>query len=181
MLASVTGEEPRRVYEPRDVAARLGMSVAGLRRLAHAYERVHGELPRDERGRVWPEEAIEAIEDARNVVRSGRAVSVEAALRGAISPEVSEVLATPARRGEGDLAALVDELRALRESIDGMSERLAAVERENRELRAALPTPAPVTVTEDLEPAVPESSPEPVQQGPKPGLFGRVQSWLRGW
>lgn len=190
MLAGVTGSEPRRVFEPRDVAARLGMSVAGLRRLAHAYERVHGELPRDERGRLWPEEAVEELERARNVVRSGRSVSVEAALQGAILPEGSEGQATPTRPGAGDLVALaelLEELRGLREAVEQQNEllreqgeRLAAIERENRELRAALPTPAE-PVTEDRESEEQESSPEPVAQGPKPGLFGRVRAWVRGW
>ncbi len=183
MLAGMTSEKPRRVYEPKDVAARLGMSVAGLRRLAHQYERVHGELPANERGRLWPEEAVEALEMARDAVRTGRAVSVESALRAAASPDGMDAPSTPVRPSQGDMVALTEllvELRALRESVDGMSKRLANLEDENRALRAALPT-STEPVVEDRESEEPESSPEPVAQSPKPGIFGRVRVWLREW
>ncbi|HVF02791.1 MAG TPA: hypothetical protein VNA27_15815 [Rubrobacteraceae bacterium] len=76
------GQEQRRVYPPSEVQARLEVSASGLRRLAGIYERTVGSLPRDERGRVWPEDAVEALEDARAMVRESRAVSIEAALRG---------------------------------------------------------------------------------------------------
>ncbi len=132
----MTGEEPmRQVYEPKDVAARLRMSVAGLRRLEHQYERVHGELPTNERGRLWPEEAVEAMEEARAIVRSGRAVSVEAALRGAISPEGVEVPPVPPRPAAGDLAALAEEVRALRGAVEEQNRLLReVVEEQNRRL-----------------------------------------------
>jgi hypothetical protein len=71
----------QRVYAPGEVAAQLGISGPGLRRLALIYERVYGELPRDPKlGRVWPQEAAERLERARGDVQAGRAVSVEAAL-----------------------------------------------------------------------------------------------------
>ncbi len=182
--------EPRRVYSPADVGERLGVSQQRLRQLAAAFERVRGDLPRDDRGRVWPEAAVEELERARALVRDGRATGVEAALRGEVAPDGSEVPPVPARPGAGDMAALADlvaELRGLREAVEEQNrilrdqgERLEALERENRELRAALPTPAE-TVTEDRESEEPKSSPEPVAQSPKPGVFGRVRVWLRGW
>src|ERR687895_2836395 len=76
------------VYGPADVAARLGVSPAGLRRLAVVYERVYGELARDPRyGRVWPQEAVERLERARNTVHTGQAVSVESALNALASSD----------------------------------------------------------------------------------------------
>jgi hypothetical protein len=50
------------IYAPRDVAARLRISGQRVRQLAAVYEQVYGNLPRDERGRVWPEEAVERLD-----------------------------------------------------------------------------------------------------------------------
>ena len=69
------------MHPPADVARRLGISGAGLRRLAQGYERVFRPLPRDPKhGRLWPEDAIRYMEAARAMVGAGKAVSVEAAL-----------------------------------------------------------------------------------------------------
>ncbi len=69
--------DARRVYAPGDVAERLGASGQRIRQLAAVYERVHGELPRDQRGRVWPEEAVDRLHRAHAAVVEGRAPSVE--------------------------------------------------------------------------------------------------------
>ena len=75
-------DQDRTVYEPKDAAEQLGLSPAGLRRLAGIYERVYDDLPRDaRRGRLWPQEAIYRLDRARTLVHEGRAPSVEAALR----------------------------------------------------------------------------------------------------
>jgi hypothetical protein len=145
----VDGErEPRRVYSPGDVANRMGISGQRLRQLARSYEHVHGELPRDERGRVWPEEAVEDLERARELVRTGRAGGIEQALRDELTPEGEE--ARPATRNPpvGDIAAVAGELRAMREAIEeqnrimeAMASRLEDLERENRRLREIVETP----------------------------------------
>lgn len=182
--------EPRRIYTPGDVAERLGVSDQRLRQLAVVFERVHGELPRHQRARVWTEESIEELERAREAVQDGRAPGVEAALRGEITPARIDGPETPARPGAGDIAALaelVEEMRGLREAVEEQNrllrdqgERLEALESENRELRAVLPAPAE-PVTEDWESGEHESIPEPAAQGPKPGLYDRVRVWVRGW
>lgn len=101
VCSAIVGEksEPRRVYGPGDVAERLGVSGQRLRQLAAVFERVRGDLPRDDRGRVWPEPAVEELERARALVRDGRATGVEAALRGDIAPDGGEVPNAPARSG----------------------------------------------------------------------------------
>jgi hypothetical protein len=144
------GAEPRRVYPPAEVQGRLGVSASGLRRLAGIYERAVGPLSRDERGRVWPAEAIGALEAARAAVREQRAVSIEAALRARDVPH--DVAAGPgeggvsARTAEGShadvgpAAAILEELRALRELVEEQSRRIGELEdavRTGRELPAA--------------------------------------------
>ncbi len=165
-----------RIYSPAVVAKRLGISAAGLRRLAAGYERVHGELPRDERGRLWPEEAVVRLEEARIAVREGRATSVEAALRGAfVEPPPGQALTQEHDPQE----ALLRELRAIREAIETQSQRIAALEEENRALRNRLEAPEPVPEEEPLTPTdegedVTEDVPEPLA-GPRPWwrrLFG---------
>lgn len=182
--------EPRRVYTPGDVAERMGISGQRLRQLARSYERVHGDLPRDERGRVWPEEDIEELERARELVRYGRAGGIEQALRGDLMPEGSGDRPATREPGADDIAAvahLAGELGALREAVEeqnrimlSMVERLEALERENRELRAALPAPAE-PVMEDRESKETEPVPEPERGARELGLFGRVRAWIRGW
>jgi hypothetical protein len=137
----------RIIYGPKDAAARLGIGVTGLRRRAVTYERVRGALPRDERGRVWPEDSVGELEEARVAVREGRATSVEAALRGA----ASDTRFTPARAGEEAAESkepypqdpVIEELRALRAAVEEQNRRVGELVEENRQLRAALPPPDP--------------------------------------
>lgn len=192
-MLGIMGEDrqPENVYTPGDVARRLGISAQALRRLAAGYERVMGELPRDERGRLWPAPAVVRLEAARNTVRAGRYASVEQALSAGEGSEGVEAPPVPARPGAGDMAALTElvaELRGLRESVDGMSERLEALERENRELRAALPAPAapdPVTEGGTNVPVPPEPDESPTatretREVSPPGLLERAARWWRG-
>lgn len=184
-------QEPRRIYSPGDVAERLGISSQRLRQLAAVFERVHGDLPRDERGaRVWPEEGVEALELARELVQEGRAVGLEAALRGEPAP-VGAPDKTPATKpAAGDVAALaelVEELRTLREAVEEQNrllrdqgERLEALERENRELRTALPA-GPIGDASSQEAELgPEPVPEASEDRPEPGPWRRVREWWRG-
>ena len=183
--------EPRRVYSPADVGERLGVSQQRLRQLAAAYERVRGDLPRDDRrARVWPEESVEELERARGAVQEGRATGVEAALRGEILADGVEVPKTPARAGAGDIAALaelVEELRGLREAVEAQNrllreqgERLEAIELENRELReaAAVPEVGEKSVEEVPVEEVGEvpDPPQPVPTGSTPTGTAPVQT-----
>lgn len=132
------GGPQRRVYPPAEVQARLEVSASGLRRLAGIYERTMGPLPRDERGRVWPEEAVEELEHARALVHEQRAVSIEAALRGQEGPEsVTGDASWPGPypdpgavlQGRQDVgAAILEELRALRMLVEEQNHRIAELE-----------------------------------------------------
>jgi hypothetical protein len=129
-------EQPSEVYLPEDVAKRLRISSAGLRRLAVIYERVYGELPRGpNRGRLWTGDAIERLESARLAVQQGQAVSVEAALAGlraGAEPIEAQPMATttslPPITSSQPLEALVEELLALREAVEEQNQRLRALE-----------------------------------------------------
>ncbi len=133
------------VYHSRAVQERLAVSPSGLRRLAAIYERAVRPLPRDERGRVWPEEAVETLQAAREAVREQRAVSIEAALKGQEVEGVSEPLPDAPRPPGANLdvvgAAILEELRALRQLLEVQNERLTALEEENRALRLRLEAP----------------------------------------
>src|SRR5215216_4404861 len=143
-MLTVVGENYRQdqtSYSPRDVAARMRVSGQRLRQLAAVYERVYGNLPRDERGRVWPEEAVERLDVAHKAVVAGRARSVEQALRAPESAAAgAKVMDGPGAYGRLDtnILSLLEELRHLRAAIEGMSHRLASLERGNHELREAV-------------------------------------------
>lgn len=187
-------EEARRVYAPGDVAKRLGVGGQRLRQLAVIYERVRGDLPRDRRGRVWPEEAVEDLERAHAAVAGGRAGSVEQALRAPGSAtegaEGARQDATPEVRsqdlGEG-MAALLAELKRVREAVEEMTLRMENLERENRELREAVTGPD-ARGLEEAKPSGSPGTPEDVEAEPnKPehtptttgGLEGHRKPWWR--
>jgi hypothetical protein len=149
----------QKVFGAGDVAKQLDISLPSLRRLAVVYERVYGELPRDDRGRLWPEEAVARLQAARAAAGEGRAASVEAALRAGDGGGVVVVdRRYPAPSKAADVRAdalekLLEELRVLRGAVEGMSRRLATMEIENRKLREA------VSVSRELEaPSEPRES-----------------------
>jgi hypothetical protein len=151
----------QKVFGAGDVAKQLDISLPSLRRLAVVYERVYGELPRDDRGRLWPEEAVARLQAARAAVRTGRAASTEAALRAGDDGEVVVVdrrYPAPSKAADDRadaLEKLLEELRLLRGAVEGMSRRLATMEIENRNLREA------VSFNRELEaPAEPRESAE---------------------
>jgi hypothetical protein len=183
--------DPRRVYPPSEVQSRLEVSASGLRRLAGIYERTVGPLPRDERGRVWPEDAVDALEVARSLVRDGRAVSIDAALRGQSVEGEAEPHSVPARPSTDEInpgAAILAELRALREAQEENNRRMARLE-EALGIGAELNAPATVAGLEAPEDgtdtvtgpeggtatvAVPGTPPESTDAG----LWRRVASWF---
>ena len=176
------GEMPSvgRVYPSREVQERLGVSPSGLRRLAAIYERVVGPLPRDERGQVWPEAALETLQAAREAVQKQRAVSIEAALRGQeIEGVADRPLPTPPRPSETNVdvgAAILEELRALRRLVEEQNARLSTIEEENRELRLRLEAPKAAAEAEEIAITEEEVDEEPPEAEWRP--WRRVRAWF---
>ena len=178
------GNRPEQtLYETSAAAKELGLARKSLNRLAPAYERVHGKLPRGPRHvRLWTPEAIARIRSARLAVEEGHAVNIEAALRGFEPRSTSEHQGfgaqssrVPARSSEGTpearppsrlLEALVGELHALREAVEDQNKLLRAQSHRLQRLEVAAPlrhiTPADPSEKEAvLDPSEkPESSAE---------------------
>ncbi|MDP9477613.1 MAG: hypothetical protein M3R38_18335 [Actinomycetota bacterium] len=185
---------PRRVYPPHEVRLRLEVSASGLRRLAGIYERSMGPLPRDERGRVWPEEVVEVLEQARAAVREQRAVSIEAALRGQETPQggveaTAGPPATSSQEAPTDVgAAILEELRGLRRLVEEQNRRIGELEASVRGTSRELtwhpedpqdPTPdAPGVATGGAEASGEGQGPPEPPTGSE-GSQGRPRSWWR--
>lgn len=99
---------------PGALAARLSVADRTVRRMAEAYEAVHGQLPRDRRGhRLFPVEAADRLEVAARALRSAPGASMVEVLTaqrdGLPMPRHADV-PPPA----DTLAPLLAEIRALR-------------------------------------------------------------------
>lgn len=128
--------DPEEIYAPRDVAERLDLSGAALRRIAVVYEDLYGPLRRDPPGkhgkRVWTGEAVERLEHARTLVHTGRAGSIEDALRAGDGGEYDSDYPVHRKPARADIAAIVDELRAMRLALKEYNALLAAIERQDQ-------------------------------------------------
>ncbi len=128
-------------FEPGDAAQRLDVSASGLRRLATAFEEVHGDLPRKvgTKARLYPEAALEQIAQARALVDAGRyRGNVEAlnALKRGLEPDAPTELTASADQATPQAFALfAQEQHDMREDIRAMRRELA-------ELRALPPAAA---------------------------------------
>ena len=140
-------EDAKILYPPAQAAEALGVRPSTLRRWAKVYERVAGPLPRDERGgRLWPQEALAFMAEAKRRADAER-ISIEQAAARLAEEGVPERLDLPDRS---------DPAEQLLQALRGLDERLAAVEAELRALReenAALrrQLEAPEDLEEDLE------------------------------
>jgi hypothetical protein len=176
------GHEQRRVYPPHEVQSRLAVSAYDLRRLAGIYERTMGPLPRDERGRVWPEDAVEALEDARALVRESRAVSIEAALRGQevrVEAEPYPATQRPSRENIDSGTAILEELRGLREAVSEQNRLLAEQGERLKRLEAGTQAELiPVTSDTSITPAAARDPGQDTLQKPEDAQNGN-QGWLR--
>jgi AcrR family transcriptional regulator len=125
---------------PSQVAERLGISTAMLRRHVASYEAVFGALPTSKRdGRLYHGAVVERLGAALAGYHSGRAPSVEEALRRLAAGEETPSEALEAARAPDTMTLLVEELRRLREATEiqndllrTQSERIAALEAESR-------------------------------------------------
>jgi hypothetical protein len=174
------GNRPEQsLYDTSTIAKELGLTRHALNRLALAYERVHGALPRGQRhARLWAPEAIERIRSARLAVEEGRAVNIEAALRGLEPHSTSEQQnfgvqssQVPERSSEGTpearppsrlLEVLVSELHALREAVEDQNSLLRDQAHRLRRLEATVPLRpvAPADLSEEEDILEPSQEPE---------------------
>jgi len=127
---------------PAEVAARLNLGAAMLRRYASALETVQGHpLPRGAKGeRLFSGEHVAALERSRLMVRDNPGVSVEAAMGVVLGHREVPAGLTVQAPAYGDPAPLLEALRT-------MSGEMAALRNEVERLRAeverrdALPAP----------------------------------------
>ena len=115
---------------PRDVAQRLSISGAGLRRLSDIYERHYGVLERDESGsRQWSELAVTRLEQARTLYKEGKAGSIEAAF-ALIERAGLKVQNHEPERATTPLAALAETLADIQAKLGTLVEGYAEMQRE---------------------------------------------------
>lgn len=158
---TVVQAQPDTLERPSQVAERLGISTAMLRRHVAAYEKVFGDIYKDKRdGRLYTQEVSQRLEAAMTLYRAQRVPSVEEGLRRIAQGDESAVATLEAAHAEDPMSLLLDELRRLRIATERQNEllaqqgtRLDQLEVENRALREALP-PAPPERPD--EPEVPE-------------------------
>lgn len=117
-----------------EVAKRLGITPAGLRRLADIYGEVYGPLQRDSHynnRRLWTLEAVERLEAARALVQADRARSIKAALlllQNGSRPS-QEALAVPSKEASKDplLLELLEHVQRLEVRLEDMQKQLQAL------------------------------------------------------
>jgi DNA-binding transcriptional MerR regulator len=148
------------LYAPGQVARRLGVSTAMLRRYADALEAVTGhELVREKKARVFTERQVEQLAEARDIC-AATSVSVEEALRRVLG--LAEV---PAEAGAA--LATVATAQALQAWLEG------AAEREGRYLATITQLQETIARLEGKVDAL--SNALPVVSQPQPGEVATVQ------
>lgn len=162
---------------PAQVAERLNLSPAALRRLAVAYEAVHGSLPRPpgSPSRLWPLAAVEAVEVARVMVAEAQAQNIGQALAALAQGDRPTAPALPSPDiDEADLDQLRDVLAALVAEVGDLRADRAAQARELAELRALIA--AEGRLTRDAVRAA-LTAPSAAQPAPR-GLWARLRAWI---
>lgn len=114
-----------------EIAARLGVTTAGLRRLADIYDTVHTPIRRDakhNKRRVWTYEAIGRLERARRLVQEDRAKSIKAALEiardGTETPRNALGKLPQGQMQDSLLLALLEHILRLEERVEQMHHQL---------------------------------------------------------
>jgi hypothetical protein len=123
---------------PGDAAHRLGLSPSGLRRLAGVWAQLYGDLPKGSSGntRLWPQEAVVRLQQARLLVATGQARTIKDGLlaieRGAQSPPAGAVVSL------GHDARIVEALEVVSAQLTAIREGNAALRHEVAQLRGEL-------------------------------------------
>lgn len=116
-----------------EVAQRLGITPAGLRRLADIYGEVYEPLQRDthyNNRRLWTLDAVERLEAARALVKADRARSIKAALvmlkDGSEPSQDAMVLLSKEVSKDPLLLAVLDHVQRLEARMEAMQRQLEA-------------------------------------------------------
>ncbi len=168
---TVVQPQPDTLERPSQVAERLGISTAMLRRHVASYEKVFGPLYKDKRdGRLYSREVADRLEAGLALYHAQRVTSVEEGLRRIAVGDESAADTLEVARADDPMMMLLEELRHLREATERQNElleeqaaRLDRLEGENRAMREALPPPQPDT------PGVGDAAQQPKRQ------------WWRRW
>lgn len=168
---TVVQTQPDALERPSQVAERLGISTAMLRRHVASYEKVFGELLKSKRdGRYYTREVSDRLEAALELYHAQRVPSVEEGLRRIAAGDANIDATLEQARAEDPMTLLLEELQRLRQATERQNEllldqnsRLDRLETENRALREALPAPQQST---------PEGSAE---------IQGQKRPWWRRW
>jgi chromosome segregation ATPase len=127
---------------PGEVAKRLGIGTAMLRKHAAVYEELFGSLPKTEgEGRSYPIEVVERLEQALEAYRHKQAASVRAALEAIARGELT--LEVHAGRDPEPIQLLLEEFRRVRETVERLEVESRAIREENALLREQLKTLTP--------------------------------------
>ncbi len=122
-------EPEGRGYHYLEACQLLGISPATLRRMALFYEAAFVPLPTDARGgRIYPDYVLKQMQAAKDMVDTRRAGNLETAFKLLANGDADEVLMTTQEPAEG----LLIELKGIRQLLERMSERMEALETENR-------------------------------------------------
>lgn len=136
----------------QEVATALGVTTAGLRRIADIYDTVYPPLKRDERQnnrRLWTRASIDRLGQARRLVQAEKARSIKAALESVKTGDATpseDALASPHPPSQDAvLLAVLEHVQRLEARIETMQRQLEApksaeteLERTNRYLLGEL-------------------------------------------
>lgn len=175
------------IYTPAEAAKLLSISVSGLRRYGAIHDQIFDELPRDPQNRrVWTHAAVTRLRRAKGLVDTGKAISIEAALKDDDAPvqDSAEVeIRDPQNEALRRLGAALDtitKLEATNQQLIGevvaLREQLEKVDPNADELRALN-----AYLMGELERAratPPPATPEPEAVQERTGVFTRAARWL---
>lgn len=150
---TVVQAQPDTIERPSQVADRLGISTAMLRRHVASYEKVFGAIYKDKRdGRLYSREVSDRLEAALGLYHAQQVPSVEEGLRRIAVGDADLGATLEQKRADDPMMLFLEELHRLRvatersnELLEAQGTRLDALETENRALREALPPPQPDT------------------------------------
>lgn len=174
-LPSGMTREPETVYNTQQVAERLGVGAAMLRRYAQTLERITGvDVPHTRRdGRQFSGEHVGILLRAKSLIDANQGMGVETALKMSLSPSETAPDALTPVVGYGNSLELVDALTAA--VARGNEPLLAEVRGLRQDLARLAPLAESETTTEQ-----PGSRKEQDNDNARGGLLVQAAMWVKG-